>query len=145
MPLLELKLHRRKRRWVEQAVWLQQSTPASTARLTTACTAQRCALDTVLAACAATTLCAKYNDIESVKQIFADNKDEIAGVILEPVCGQLRFHCAHPGVSAGGVGTHLHPATDGLSPSHHPSAEHMCCVQQNLTSAPLYTFLNLNG
>jgi glutamate-1-semialdehyde 2,1-aminomutase len=47
--------------------------------------------DTVLAACAATTLCAKYNDIESVKQIFADNKDEIAGVILEPVVGNSGF------------------------------------------------------
>jgi glutamate-1-semialdehyde 2,1-aminomutase len=39
----------------------------------------------------ATTLCAKYNDIESVKQIFADNKDEIAGVILEPVVGNSGF------------------------------------------------------
>lgn len=38
-----------------------------------------------------TTLCAKYNDIESVKQIFADNKGEIAGVILEPVVGNSGF------------------------------------------------------
>lgn len=41
--------------------------------------------------CAATTLCAKYNDIDSVKQIFADNKGEIAGVILEPVVGNSGF------------------------------------------------------
>jgi glutamate-1-semialdehyde aminotransferase len=44
-----------------------------------------------LLACAETTLCAKYNDIESVKEIFAANKDEIAGVILEPVVGNSGF------------------------------------------------------
>ena len=38
-----------------------------------------------------TTLCASYNDIESVKKIFAENKDEIAGVILEPVVGNSGF------------------------------------------------------
>jgi len=37
------------------------------------------------------TLCATYNDIESVKQLFADNKGEIAGVILEPVVGNSGF------------------------------------------------------
>lgn len=42
-------------------------------------------------ALAETTLCAKYNDIESVKEIFAANKDEIAGVILEPVVGNSGF------------------------------------------------------
>jgi glutamate-1-semialdehyde 2,1-aminomutase len=41
--------------------------------------------------CAETTLCAKYNDIESVKEIFAANKGEIAGVILEPVVGNSGF------------------------------------------------------
>ena len=41
--------------------------------------------------CAATTLCAKYNDIDSVKEIFAANKGEIAGVILEPVVGNSGF------------------------------------------------------
>lgn len=38
-----------------------------------------------------TTLCASYNDIESVKKIFAENKGEIAGVILEPVVGNSGF------------------------------------------------------
>mmetsp|Transcript_10182 Transcript_10182/g.15232 ORF Transcript_10182/g.15232 Transcript_10182/m.15232 type:complete len:507 (-) Transcript_10182:169-1689(-) len=37
------------------------------------------------------TLCAQYNDIESVKKIFEDNKDEIAGIILEPVVGNSGF------------------------------------------------------
>lgn len=37
------------------------------------------------------TLCANYNDIESVKKIFEENKGEIAGVILEPVVGNSGF------------------------------------------------------
>mmetsp|Transcript_30659 Transcript_30659/g.44581 ORF Transcript_30659/g.44581 Transcript_30659/m.44581 type:complete len:466 (+) Transcript_30659:53-1450(+) len=37
------------------------------------------------------TLCAEYNNIESVKKIFEDNKDEIAAVILEPVVGNSGF------------------------------------------------------
>eukprot|EP00239_Pterosperma_sp_CCMP1384_P002342 CAMPEP_0197848440 /NCGR_PEP_ID=MMETSP1438-20131217/8763_1 /TAXON_ID=1461541 /ORGANISM="Pterosperma sp., Strain CCMP1384" /LENGTH=494 /DNA_ID=CAMNT_0043460691 /DNA_START=36 /DNA_END=1520 /DNA_ORIENTATION=+ len=37
------------------------------------------------------TLCAPYNDLEAVKKIFADNKGEIAGVILEPVVGNSGF------------------------------------------------------
>ena len=57
----------------------------------TASAAVRQRLNPLHAVCAATTLCAKYNDIESVKQIFADNKDEIAGVILEPVVGNSGF------------------------------------------------------
>jgi glutamate-1-semialdehyde-2,1-aminomutase len=38
-----------------------------------------------------TTLCAPYNDLEAVKRIFAENKGEIAGVILEPVVGNSGF------------------------------------------------------
>jgi len=40
---------------------------------------------------AATTLCAKYNDLDSVREIFKQNKGEIAGVILEPVVGNSGF------------------------------------------------------
>ncbi|KAJ8906103.1 hypothetical protein NDN08_002602 [Rhodosorus marinus] len=39
----------------------------------------------------APTLVAKYNDLDSVKAIFEANKDEIAGVILEPVVGNSGF------------------------------------------------------
>ena len=35
------------------------------------------------------TMIAKFNDIESVKQIIAANKDEIAGVFIEPVAGNM--------------------------------------------------------
>ncbi|GAX11954.1 glutamate-1-semialdehyde 2,1-aminomutase [Fistulifera solaris] len=37
------------------------------------------------------TYCAEYNNLESVKQIFEENKDEIAAVILEPVVGNSGF------------------------------------------------------
>ncbi len=37
------------------------------------------------------TLCAEYNNIESVKAILEDNKDEIAAIILEPVVGNSGF------------------------------------------------------
>jgi glutamate-1-semialdehyde 2,1-aminomutase len=37
------------------------------------------------------TLTAPYNDLEAVKALFAENKDEIAGVILEPVVGNSGF------------------------------------------------------
>lgn len=37
------------------------------------------------------TYCAEYNNLESVKKIFEDNKDEIAAVILEPVVGNSGF------------------------------------------------------
>lgn len=37
------------------------------------------------------TLCAEYNNLESVKAIFDENKDEIAAVILEPVVGNSGF------------------------------------------------------
>jgi len=37
------------------------------------------------------TLCAQYNDIESVKAIFKDNDKEISAVILEPIVGNSGF------------------------------------------------------
>jgi len=37
------------------------------------------------------TLCAEYNNLESVKAIFEENKDEIAALILEPVVGNSGF------------------------------------------------------
>lgn len=39
----------------------------------------------------ATTLVAKYNDLDNVRQVFESNKGEIAGVILEPVVGNSGF------------------------------------------------------
>ena len=40
---------------------------------------------------AAATLTATYNDLQSVKDLFAANKGEIAGLILEPVVGNSGF------------------------------------------------------
>ncbi|KAG7348105.1 glutamine cyclotransferase [Nitzschia inconspicua] len=37
------------------------------------------------------TYCAEYNNLESVKAIFDENKDEIAAIILEPVVGNSGF------------------------------------------------------
>jgi len=37
------------------------------------------------------TLCAAYNNLDEVKKIFEENKDEIAAVILEPVVGNSGF------------------------------------------------------
>ena len=37
------------------------------------------------------TLTAPYNDLEAVKALFAENPDQIAGVILEPVVGNAGF------------------------------------------------------
>ena len=37
------------------------------------------------------TFCAEYNNLESVKAILEDNKDEIAAIILEPVVGNSGF------------------------------------------------------
>lgn len=37
------------------------------------------------------TLTAPYNDLEAVKALFAENPDDIAGVILEPVVGNSGF------------------------------------------------------
>ena len=41
--------------------------------------------------CAAATLTAQYNNLESVRDVFAANKGEIAGVILEPVVGNSGY------------------------------------------------------
>lgn len=38
---------------------------------------------------ASDTLVARYNDLESVAKLFAENKGEIAAIILEPVCGNM--------------------------------------------------------
>ncbi|MBE8968336.1 glutamate-1-semialdehyde 2,1-aminomutase [Nostocales cyanobacterium LEGE 12452] len=38
-----------------------------------------------------TTLTAPFNDLEAVKTLFEENRDEIAGVILEPVVGNAGF------------------------------------------------------
>ena len=43
------------------------------------------------AAATSTTLCATYNDLDEVKALFAEHKDKIAGVILEPVVGNSGF------------------------------------------------------
>lgn len=40
---------------------------------------------------AADTLCATYNDLESVRALFKENKGQIAGIILEPVVGNSGF------------------------------------------------------
>jgi glutamate-1-semialdehyde 2,1-aminomutase len=37
------------------------------------------------------TLCAEYNNLDAVKAIFEENKDEIAALILEPVVGNSGF------------------------------------------------------
>jgi glutamate-1-semialdehyde 2,1-aminomutase len=39
----------------------------------------------------ANTLTAPYNDLEAVKKLFAENPDQIAGIILEPVVGNAGF------------------------------------------------------
>ena len=49
----------------------------------------------------AATLTAPYNDLEAVKQLFADNPNEIAGVILEPVVGNSGFITPEPGCLEG--------------------------------------------
>lgn len=40
---------------------------------------------------AAATLTAQYNNLDSVREVFAANKGEIAGVILEPVVGNSGY------------------------------------------------------
>ena len=49
----------------------------------------------------ASTLTAPYNDLEAVKQLFAENGGEIAGVILEPVVGNAGFITPEPGFLEG--------------------------------------------
>jgi glutamate-1-semialdehyde 2,1-aminomutase len=43
------------------------------------------------------TIVAPYNDADAVKQIFAANKNEIAGVIIEPVPGNAGLYLPKPG------------------------------------------------
>ena len=40
---------------------------------------------------AAATLTARYNDLDSVRAVFKENKDLIAGIILEPVVGNSGY------------------------------------------------------
>ncbi len=47
------------------------------------------------------TLTAPYNDLEAVKELFAENPDAIAGVILEPVVGNAGFIPPEPGFLEG--------------------------------------------
>ncbi|MFN6528514.1 glutamate-1-semialdehyde 2,1-aminomutase [Nostoc sp. ChiSLP03a] len=42
-------------------------------------------------AATSTTLTAPFNDLEAVKALFEENRDEVAGVILEPVVGNAGF------------------------------------------------------
>ncbi len=49
----------------------------------------------------ANTLTAPYNDLEAVKALFAENPDEIAGVILEPVVGNAGLIPPDAGVLEG--------------------------------------------
>ena len=47
------------------------------------------------------TLTAPYNDLEAVKELFAANAGEVAGVILEPVVGNAGFITPEPGFLEG--------------------------------------------
>ncbi len=52
-------------------------------------------------AAAAHTLTAPYNDLEAVRQIFEQHPDSIAGVIVEPVAGNMGFLLPHDGFLEG--------------------------------------------
>tara|TARA_Y100001968_G_scaffold288434_1_gene290693 strand:- start:5181 stop:6518 length:1338 start_codon:yes stop_codon:yes gene_type:complete len=47
------------------------------------------------------TLTAPYNDLEAVKELFAENPDAICGVILEPIVGNAGFITPEPGFLEG--------------------------------------------
>ena len=47
------------------------------------------------------TLVASYNDLEQVKQLVADNKNEVACIILEPVAGNMGCILPQPGFLEG--------------------------------------------
>ena len=47
------------------------------------------------------TLTAPYNDLEAVKELFAENPDAISGVILEPIVGNAGFITPEPGFLEG--------------------------------------------
>ena len=55
----------------------------------------------VPAACAADTLTAVYNDLASVEELFAQNKDEVAAVIVEPVAANMGVVEPAPGFLSG--------------------------------------------
>lgn len=55
----------------------------------------------VTAATAADTLTAPYNDLEAVKKLVADHKDEIAAIIIEPVAGNMGCILPNPGFLEG--------------------------------------------
>ncbi len=55
----------------------------------------------VPAACAADTLTAVYNDLSSVEELFAQNQDEVAAVIVEPVAANMGVVEPAPGFLAG--------------------------------------------
>src|SRR5205814_3430371 len=40
---------------------------------------------------------ASFNDVEAVKEIFAANKNQIAGIIVEPVPGNAGLYLPKPG------------------------------------------------
>ncbi len=52
-------------------------------------------------AATSSTLTAPYNDLEAVKALFAENPDQISGVILEPVVGNSGFIVPDAGFLAG--------------------------------------------
>lgn len=47
------------------------------------------------------TLTATFNDLDGVKQIFADNPEDIACIILEPIAGNMNFVRAQPKFAQG--------------------------------------------
>lgn len=53
--------------------------------------------DGVPASIISNTLVAKFNDIDSVKKLIEENKDEIAAVIIEPIPGNMGLIKAEPG------------------------------------------------
>ena len=55
----------------------------------------------VPASCAADTLTAVYNDLASVEELFAQNKDEVAAVIVEPVAANMGVVGPAPGFLEG--------------------------------------------
>ncbi|MBS1997961.1 MAG: glutamate-1-semialdehyde 2,1-aminomutase [Cyanobacteria bacterium SZAS LIN-2] len=49
----------------------------------------------------AATLLARYNDLDSVRELFASNSDQIGTVIVEPVCGSMGVVVPEPGFLEG--------------------------------------------
>jgi len=46
------------------------------------------------------TLCARFNDVDSVKALFSENRDRIAAVIVEPIAGNMGCIPPNPGFLA---------------------------------------------